>query len=92
MLAEQATDVARQAQNVVAVASASQTLGEIARREGDLRGALDEYARAVELLRTTKMRARLQDALVKLAEVVSETGDLARANRLYAEALAARRR
>ncbi len=38
------------------------------------------------------MPARLQDALGRLAHLVSDSGDLAAANRLYAEALAIRRK
>lgn len=92
LLATEAHELASRTNNRVAAASALQTLGAIALREGDSAGGVRALEQAVELLRETKMRARLQDALALLAKTVAAGGDHERANRLYAEALDARRR
>ena len=84
--------LASESGNVIATASATQTLGALALREGDTDTAVAAYGRAVELMRGLNMPARLQETLGHLATLMSERGDLAAANRLYAEALAVRRR
>lgn len=92
LLATEAQELASRTNNRVAAASALQTLGAIGIREDDSDAAIKALEQAVELLRETKMRARLQDALALLAKAVTDRGDFERANRLYAEALQARRR
>lgn len=78
--------------NAIAAASATQLLGALALRAGDVDGAVAAYGRAVDLMRGLDMPARLQEALGQLALLLSDEGDLAAANRLYAEALVIRRR
>jgi transcriptional regulator with XRE-family HTH domain len=90
--ADAAIDLAAQSGNAIAAATATQTLGALALRDGDTDSAVAAYGRAVELMRELNMPARLQDALGQLAQLMSERGDLAAGNRLYAEALATRRR
>jgi len=90
--ADAALALAAETGNDIAAASATQTLGTVALGEGDTQAAIAAYTHAVELMRGLGMPARLQEALGRLAHLVSDSGDLAAANRLYAEALDIRRK
>lgn len=81
--------VARGGSSVTA-ASAHAVRARIQRRNGDAAGASASYEAAATLLRPRGPLGRLRDLLAEWAELLEETGDLAAANRLYAEALGRR--
>ncbi|HEX2221323.1 MAG TPA: helix-turn-helix domain-containing protein [Candidatus Limnocylindria bacterium] len=74
------------------VAGAYLVRARIARDRGDMAGAIAAYERATRTFGSTGLNGRLRDALAEWAETVEQTGDLAAATRLYAEALGRRRR
>jgi tetratricopeptide (TPR) repeat protein len=71
-------------------ASAHVIRARIHRRQGEVSEATSSYEAAAELLRTRGPVGRLREVLAEWAELLEETGDLAAANRLYAEALGRR--
>jgi tetratricopeptide (TPR) repeat protein len=71
----------------LAAVSAYTTRARMARRDGDLESAERSYASAADGLRAHGARTRLRDLLAEWAELREEAGDLAGANRLYAEAV-----
>ena len=77
----------RRGGSTVAGASAHSVRARIQRARSDVAGAAASYESAAALLRDHGPRGRLRDVLAEWAELMEETGDLAAANRLYAEAL-----
>jgi transcriptional regulator with XRE-family HTH domain len=73
--------------SVVAASSAHVLRARIQRGRGDHAGAAASYEAAAGLLRQRGPRGRLRDLLAEWAEAMEEAGDMASANRLYAEAL-----
>jgi transcriptional regulator with XRE-family HTH domain len=71
----------------VAAAGAHLTRARIAKARGDASRAGTSFGDAASVLREHGARARLREVLAEWAEYMSEAGDLASANRLYAEAL-----
>src|SRR5918999_1367745 len=71
----------------LAAAGAHVTRARIARARGDASAVRASYEEAVTILREHGARARLRDVLAEWADYMGESGDLASANRLYAEAL-----
>ena len=68
-------------------ASAHALQGRLRHRRGDRLGAQASYEAAAALLRERGPLGRLRAVLAEWAELMEEVGDLAAANRLYAEAL-----
>lgn len=75
----------------VAAVGAHLTRAGIVRRRGDMEAAQHSYEAAASLLREHGASARLREVLAEWAELLTESGDLRSANRLYAEALGRRR-
>jgi transcriptional regulator with XRE-family HTH domain len=63
------------------------TLARIARRRADRPAAEAEYQSAVELLREHRAHVRSRDVLAEWADLLTQAGDHAGANKLYAAAL-----
>lgn len=71
----------------LAASGAHLTRARIARARGDASGARASFGDAASVLREHGARARLREVLAEWAEYMTESGDLASANELYAEAL-----
>ena len=71
----------------LAAAGAHVTRARIARARGDASAVRASYEEAARILREHGARTRLRETLAEWADYMGESGDLASANRLYAEAL-----
>jgi transcriptional regulator with XRE-family HTH domain len=84
-------DLGERGGSALAAADAHLTRARMARHDGDVAKAVAAYRLATEILRAHDGR-RLQEALGEWADLAAETGDLAAATNLYAEALGRRPR